>query len=63
AVTKGQHVEAGDTLADVDLDKIAAAGFDPTTIMVITNTKALGTITPEPAGEVVAGDVTLRVEA
>ncbi len=63
AVTKGQHVNLGDTLAEVDLAKITDAGFDPTTIMVITNTKALGTITPESAGRVAASDAALTIEA
>lgn len=62
-VTKGQRVDAGDALATVDLAKISEAGFDPTTIVVVTNTKSLGAITSEQPGQVAAGDVVLTAEA
>ncbi|NLI85216.1 MAG: PTS transporter subunit EIIC [Propionibacterium sp.] len=62
-VTKGQRVNAGDALATADLAKISEAGFDPTTIVVVTNTKSLGAITSEQPGQVAAGDAVLAVEA
>ena len=62
-VTKGQRVNAGDALATADLAKISEAGFDPTTIVVVTNTKSLGAITAEQPGQVAAGDAVLAVEA
>lgn len=37
AVQVGQHVEAGDVLETFDLDKIKAAGYNPITMMVVTN--------------------------
>lgn len=34
---KGQHVHKGDLLLEFDMDQIKAAGLDPTTMIVITN--------------------------
>ncbi|EOX7622294.1 TPA: beta-glucoside-specific PTS transporter subunit IIABC [Proteus mirabilis] len=36
-VVKGQKVTKGDTLIEFDLDAIIAAGYDPTTMIIITN--------------------------
>ncbi len=55
AVTKGQRVTAGDVLAEVDLAAIKAAGYDTTTVVVVTNTKSLTAVTPHPGAEVAAG--------
>ena len=38
---------------------LTEAGFDPTTIVVVTNTKSLGAITSEQPGQVAAGDAVL----
>ena len=46
AVSKGQTVEKGDLLATVDFDKVRAAGFDTTTVVTVTNTKAMTAVTP-----------------
>ncbi|MFV0451307.1 MAG: beta-glucoside-specific PTS transporter subunit IIABC [Propioniciclava sp.] len=43
-VEKGQRVEAGDVLATFDLEAVKAAGYDPTTIVVITNSAKLGDV-------------------
>ncbi|MFP5417387.1 MAG: glucose PTS transporter subunit IIA [Actinomycetes bacterium] len=40
-VEKGQRVHAGDLLAEVNLDGVKASGFDTTTIVTVTNTKAI----------------------
>jgi PTS system beta-glucosides-specific IIC component len=45
----------GDLLATVDLAAVAAAGYDTTTMVTITNTKALASVTPHAAGPVAAG--------
>lgn len=37
-VKVGDHVKAGDVLLTFDLEKIKAAGFDPVTLAIITNT-------------------------
>lgn len=63
AVTKDQRVAAGDLLVTVDLDEVQKAGFDPTTIVVITNTFTLSRVAPRPASEVAAGDPVIDVEA
>jgi PTS system beta-glucosides-specific IIC component len=55
AVVKDQRVEAGDPLVEVDLAEVAKAGFDPTTIVVITNTATLTSVTPHGAGQVGVG--------
>ncbi|MGX9901332.1 PTS sugar transporter subunit IIA [Arthrobacter sp. SA17] len=46
AVHRGQRVEAGDLLATADRAKIQAAGYDSTTLMVVTNTKNLTAVVP-----------------
>ncbi len=64
-VEKGQRVEVGDLLAEVDLDGVRAAGYDTTTIVTVTNTKAIrngeGTVTPRAGVEVAAGDPVIEV--
>lgn len=62
AVTRGQRVEAGDLLATVDRAKILAAGYDSTTLMVVTNTKALTAVVPLGAGRLTHGATALDVE-
>ena len=36
-VKEGQKVKKGDVLVNFDLDSIKLAGFDPITVMIITN--------------------------
>ncbi|WP_258804180.1 beta-glucoside-specific PTS transporter subunit IIABC [Pseudarthrobacter sp. NS4] len=62
AVTRGQRVEAGDLLATADRAKILAAGYDSTTLMVITNTKALTAVVPVTKGHLTQGTPALDVE-
>lgn len=62
AVTRGQRVEAGDLLATVDRAKIDAAGYDSTTLMVVTNTKALTAVIPLGSGRVAHGSPALDIE-
>lgn len=38
-VKDGQKVKAGDVLIEFDIEKIKKAGYDTTTIMVISNTE------------------------
>ncbi len=56
-VTKGQHVKAGDVLATVDLPAIEAAGYDTTTILVVTNTASLSSVEATTG----ASDAVLRI--
>nr|WP_300142109.1 glucose PTS transporter subunit IIA [Propionicimonas sp.] len=60
-VAAGQRVEAGDLLAKVDLDAVKAAGYDTTTVVVVTNTMALGSVTPVQAGDVSREDPIIEV--
>ena len=62
AVTKGQRVAAGDLLAMVDLDAVRAAGFETTTIVAVTNTKALTKVSPIVGSEVAPGTPVIEVE-
>jgi PTS system beta-glucosides-specific IIC component len=61
AVTKGQRVTAGELLADVDLAALKAAGFDTTTIVVVTNTKQLAAVTPLTGTAVTAGAPVIEI--
>lgn len=60
-VTKGQRVEQGDVLAHVDLAAVEAAGYDTTTVVVVTNTAKLTDVTPVTAGPINLGDTALTV--
>ncbi|MEE2570324.1 beta-glucoside-specific PTS transporter subunit IIABC [Pseudarthrobacter sp. J64] len=61
-VARGQRVEAGDLLATADRGKILAAGYDSTTLMVVTNTKALTAVVPLGTGHLTHGTPALDVE-
>lgn len=60
-VTKGQPVNAGDVLTTVDWDVVAKAGYDPTTILIVTNTDALQEVLPTPGGPLTTTDPALTV--
>jgi PTS system beta-glucosides-specific IIC component len=62
AVTQGQTVEAGDLLATVDLDAVKAAGYDTTTIVVITNTAQFAAVLPAEGHQVAHGDTAIVIE-
>lgn len=62
AVEKKQHVEAGDVLATVDLEAVAAAGYPTTTLVTVTNSKKLARVEPVTSGTVRAGDPVITVE-
>jgi beta-glucoside PTS system EIICBA component len=62
AVTQGQVVEAGDLLATVDLDVVKAAGYDPTTIVVITNTAQFAAVLPAEGHQLSHGDTAIVIE-
>ncbi|WIM67357.1 glucose PTS transporter subunit IIA [Corynebacterium breve] len=61
-VEKKQRVEVGDTLAEVDFEAVDAAGFDPTVIMTVVNSKQMSDISVLASGEVAQGDPVLAVE-
>lgn len=62
AVNRGDHVKAGDLLAVVDLDVVAEAGYDPTTLVVITNTAQLTDVVPVAQGTVTHGQPAVTVQ-
>ena len=45
-VEKKQRVEVGDALVNVDLAKVASAGYATTTLMTVTNSKTMSAVTP-----------------
>ncbi|HHU40454.1 MAG TPA: PTS transporter subunit EIIC [Propionibacterium sp.] len=61
AVAKGQQVTAGDLLATVDLDGVRAAGYDTTTVVVVTNTKALPGVVPVTGADVEPGAPVIEI--
>jgi PTS system beta-glucosides-specific IIC component len=62
AVTRGQRVEAGALLATMDRAKILAAGYDSTTLMVVTNTRDLTAVVPLGGTRLTRGAPALDVE-
>lgn len=61
AVTRGQQVRAGDLLAVVDLEAVAAAGYDTTTLVMVTNTALLASVDPVEGGHLTQGDPAIGV--
>lgn len=52
AVTQGQRVNAGELLTDVDLQVITDAGYDPMTVLIVTDPGPHSTVVPTAAGDV-----------
>lgn len=55
-VAQGDHVEQGQLLVEFDLDKIAAAGFEATTMVLAAECPAEGTLAKCPSGPISLGD-------
>ena len=62
-VAQGEKVKAGDVLGTFDSSKIAAAGLDDTTMVIVTNTADYASVTPVASGSVVKGDAIIEVKA
>ena len=62
-VAQGDKVKAGDVLGTFDSNKIAAAGLDDTTMVIVTNTADYASVTPVASGSVVKGDAVIEVKA
>lgn len=60
-VTRGQRVTVGDQLADVDLAAVEEAGYDPTVVVLVTNTADLPDVEPVLDAEITAGDPAVTV--
>ena len=62
-VAQGDKVKAGDVLGTFDAAKIAAAGLDDTTMVIVTNTADYASVTPVAEGAVAKGDVVIELKA
>ena len=58
-VVPGQRVAAGDLLTTFDLAAIEAAGYNPVTVMIVTNPGAYSAVVPVASGELAKGEVAL----
>lgn len=61
-VVKKQEVFAGEVLVEVDLAKIEQAGYATTTLMTVTNTKAMQAVTPLVGSTVEACDPVIDIQ-
>ena len=62
-VAQGDKVKAGDVLGTFDSAKIAAAGLDNTTMVIVTNTADFASVNPVASGSVDKGDAIIEVKA
>ena len=62
-VAQGDKVKAGDVLGTFDSEKIAAAGLQDTTMVIVTNTADFASVTPVATGIVAKGDAIIEVKA
>ena len=60
-VAQGDKVKAGDVLGTFDSNKIAAAGLDDTTMVIVTNTADYASVAPVATGSVAKGDAVIEV--
>ena len=62
-VAQGDKVKAGDVLGTFDAAKIAAAGLDDTTMVIVTNTADYASVIPVAEGVVAKGDAVIELKA
>ncbi|WP_247938637.1 sucrose-specific PTS transporter subunit IIBC [Streptococcus intermedius] len=62
-VAQGDKVKAGDVLGTFDATKIAAAGLDDTTMVIVTNTADYVSVTPVAEGPVTKGEAVIELKA
>ena len=62
-VSQGSKVKAGDIIGTFDSAKIAAAGLDDTTMVIVTNTADYASVTLVAEGTVAKGDAIIEVKA
>ena len=62
-VAQGDKVKAGDILGTFEAEKIAAAGLDDTTMVIVTNTADYASVTPVAEGALAKGDAIIEVKA
>ena len=61
-VAQGDKVKAGDVLGTFEAEKIAAAGLDDTTMVIVTNTADYASVTPVAEGALAKGDAVIEVK-
>lgn len=61
-VAQGIKVKAGDVLGTFDVAKIAAAGLDDTTMVIVTNTAEYASVTPVAEGAVTKGEAVIELK-
>lgn len=61
-VAQGDKVKAGDILGTFDSNKIAAAGLDDTTMVIVTNTADYASVAPVATRSVAKGDAVIEVK-
>lgn len=62
-VAKGQRVQVGDPLVDVDVEALRTAGYDLTTPVVVTNPREFEVVGDGTTHEVTAGQLLYRSQA
>lgn len=62
-VTQGQRVEVGQLLTEVDLDALVGAGYNPMTVLIVTNSGDYSAIVPVAEGTVSTDELVLDVVA
>lgn len=55
-VAQGDYVRSGQPIVTIDLDEVSAAGFDPTTFVVVCERRANTSVREHEEGSVSAGD-------
>ena len=60
---KATRSKAGDVLGTFEAEKIAAAGLDDTTMVIVTNTADYASVTPVAEGALAKGDAIIEVKA
>ena len=62
-IAQVDKVKAGDVLGTFEAEKIAAAGLDDTTMVIVTNTADYASVTPVAEGALAKGDAIIEVKA
>ena len=60
-IKQGDHIKKGQKIANVNFEKIKEAGYDPTTIIVITNTNEFLDVLPTQNKAVSMEDLLLNI--
>ena len=62
-VSQGDKVKTGDVLGTFEIEKIAVAGLDDTTMVIVTNTADYASVTPVAEKTVTKGDAVIELKA